>query len=88
MQIEATGKVNCQRKQTTQGVLIYRPFAHFRQCVGAISIRFFVEASTQVFPFLRTGNTSAWLSLPSITQTSRSLSDGAIDTGNHCSDNL
>jgi len=48
-------------------------------------MRFFVEASTQSVPLLRTGNNSAWLPRFSITQTSRSPSDGAIETGSHLS---
>jgi hypothetical protein len=50
-----------------------------------MSIGFFVAASTQSFPFLRHGNIRAWTSPLSMTQTSKSLFDGAIDTGNHFS---
>ena len=46
---------------------------------------FFVEASTQLVPTLRAGNISAWTPFLSITLTSRSASDGAIETGNHLS---
>jgi ABC-type uncharacterized transport system substrate-binding protein len=53
-----------------------------RQCVGSISMRFFVDASTQSVPSLRTGNTSACgAPLLSITHTSRASSAGAIETG-------
>jgi nucleotide-binding universal stress UspA family protein len=55
-----------------------------RQCVGSISMRFFVDASTQSVPILRTGNTSACgAPLLSITHTSRASSAGAIETGTH-----
>ena len=48
-------------------------------------MRFFVLASTQSVLFLRAGNISAWTAPRSMTQTSRSVSGGAIDTGNHFS---
>jgi hypothetical protein len=63
----------------------YRLSFHLRQCVGTMSMRFFVLASTQSVLFLRTGNMSAWTPPRSMTQTSRSMSGGAIDTGNHFS---
>lgn len=67
---------------------VLEPFApHLRQCVGAMSMRFLVDASTQSTPFLRTGNTSACGPLWSITQTSRSASAGAIETSHHLAGN-
>ena len=50
-------------------------------------MRFLVDASTQSTPPLQTGNTSAWVPLWSITQTSRSASAGAIETSHHLSGN-
>ena len=46
---------------------------------------FFVSASTQFISVLRTGNISAWMPFWSITQTSRSVSNGAIEAGSHLS---
>ena len=39
----------------------YRFSFQTRQCVGSMSMSFFVEASTQLFSLLRHGNTSAWI---------------------------
>jgi hypothetical protein len=50
-----------------------------------MSIGLFVEASTQSDPLLRHGKISAYTAPFSITQTSRSLSVGAIETGSHFS---
>jgi hypothetical protein len=52
-----------------------------------MSTRFFVDASTHSVPLLRTGNTSAWTRSFSITPTSSSVSDGAIEIGSHLSGN-
>lgn len=68
-----------------ESFLIQERSIHLRQCVGSIFTRFLVEASIHSVPFLRTGNISAWIPVLSMTQTSKSASDGAIEISSHFS---
>jgi hypothetical protein len=61
---------------------VFAPFTPMRR-LDVDALFFDIEPFSA--PFLRHGNTRAWIPCLSITQTSRSVSDGAMETGNHLS---